>query len=64
MKKMFREFGYIRSYIYDLLIITKGDWYDHLNKIKRFLENLKYNGIKCNIKKSFFGQTQMEYLGL
>ena len=27
------------------------------------LNKLKEKGIKCNIEKSFFGQTEMEYLG-
>ena len=27
------------------------------------LQNLKDNGLKCNIKESFFGKTEMEYLG-
>ena len=26
--------------------------------------NLKEEGIQCNIENSFFGQTEMEYLGL
>ena len=48
---MFRGFGFIRAYINELLIITKGDWSDHLNKLERVLQNLKENGLKFNIKK-------------
>ena len=60
---MFRELEFIRSYIDDLLIITKGDCSYHLNKLDQVLQNMKQNGIKCNTEKSLFGQTQMEYLG-
>ena len=63
MNEMFCGFKFIRAYIDDLLIITKVHWYYHLNKLERVLQNLKYNELKCNIEKSFFGQTQIEYLG-
>ena len=62
MKKMFRGFKFIRAYIDDLLIITKGDWSDHLDKLEQTLQKLKDNGIKFNIEKSSFGKTEMEYL--
>ena len=60
---MFREFEFIRAYINDLLIITKLDWSNHLEKLELNLQKLKDNGPKCNIEKSFFGRTEMEYLG-
>ena len=50
MNEMFREFVFIRAYIYDLLIITKGDWYDHLNKLELLLQNLKVSRLKCNME--------------
>ena len=31
--EMFRGIEFIRAYIYDLFIITKGDWSDRLNKL-------------------------------
>ena len=46
-----------------MLITIKGDWSDHLNKLKLALKNLRLNGIKYNIKELFFGQTDIEYLG-
>ena len=64
MNKMVYGFEFIRAYIDDLLIITKVYWPDHLNKLERFPQKLKENRLKCNIKKSFFGKTQIEYLGL
>ena len=59
MNEMDCGFEFIRSYIYDLSIITKGDWSDHLNKLEQVLKNLKENSLKCNIKRYFFGQTHM-----
>ena len=46
-----------------MLIITKSGWSDHLDKLEQMLQKLKDNGRKCNIDKSFFGKTEMEYLG-
>ena len=59
MNNCFCGFEFIRSYIDKLLIITKGDWSNHLNKLELLLKKLKYNGLKCNTEKSFFGKTQM-----
>ena len=33
MNKNFHGFEFVRAYIDDLLIITKGDWSGHLNKL-------------------------------
>ena len=51
-------------YIYDLLILEKGDWTDHVQKIELTINKLEGNGLKCNIEESIFGNTEMEYLGL
>ena len=45
-------------------IVTKGDWFNHLEKLELTLKSHKDNGLKCYIAKSLFGQTEMEYLGL
>ena len=49
--------------IYDLLIIIKDSFEDHLAKMKQVLTTLQEAGLKCNLKKSFFCQEQVEYLG-
>ena len=46
-----------------MLILTKGYWTDHIQKLELTLNKLKEKGLKHNIDKSFFGQTEMEYLG-
>ena len=57
MNEIFRGFEFIQAYINYQLIITKGDWSDHLEKLELTLQKLKDNGLEYNIKKSFFGQT-------
>ena len=46
------------------MIITIGDWSDHLNNIELVMKNLRANRLKCNIKRLFSGQTDMEFPGL
>ena len=63
MNELFHVFEFIRAYINDLLIINKGDWFDHLEKLKLTIQNNKDNRLKCNIEKLLFRQTDMEYMG-
>ena len=58
VKKMFHGFEFTRAYINDLLIITKGDWSNQLEKLELTLQNLEDNRLKYKIKKSLFGQTR------
>ena len=62
MNEMFCVFELIWAYIDDLLIIIRGDFSDHLEKLKLILEKLKDNRLKCNVEKLLFGQIEMEYL--
>ena len=50
-------------YIDDLLILTKIYCTDHVHKLELTLNKMKERGPRCNIEKSFFGKTKMEYLG-
>ena len=45
------------------MVSTKGYWTDHLQKLELNLSKLKEKKLKRNIEKSFFGKTEMEYLG-
>ena len=63
MNEMFRGIEFIRAYIDELLIITRSDWSDHLDQLELVLKHLRVNRRNQNIKKSFFGKTEMEYLG-
>ena len=46
------------------MILTQGDWTDHIQNMELTLNKLKEKGLKCNIEKSLFGKTKMGYLGL
>ena len=53
INEMFCGIEFIIVYIDDLLIITKGYWSNHLNKLELLLTKLRENRLKCNIEKSF-----------
>ena len=57
------DLEYVRTYIDDLLVITTGNWTDHLEKLDEVLNRLQKAGLKVNAKKSFFGKPELEYLG-
>ena len=63
MNDLFHGFEFIRGYIDNLLILIKGYQKDHIQKLELTFNKLKVKGLECNTKKSFFGQTKMEYLG-
>ena len=54
---------YVRAYIDDLLIITKGTYLEHLQKLATVLKRLQQAGLKVNANKSWFAQEELEYLG-
>ena len=57
------ELEYVRAYIDDLLVTTKGSFEDHLQKLDKVLAKLEEAGLKVNAKKSFFAREGLEYLG-
>ncbi len=54
---------YIRAYIDNLLVITKGSLDDHLDKLKQVFIRLRDAGLKVNVAKLFFCAQETEYLG-
>jgi hypothetical protein len=63
MSELFDGLEFVRTYIDDLLCLTKGSFEDHLEKLERVLQRLRQAGLKVNGKKSFFAKTELEYLG-
>ena len=57
------ELEHVRVYLDDLLVITKGTFEDHLEKLDGVLAKLMKAGLKVNLKKSFFACTETDYLG-
>ena len=63
MSKLFEDLSYVLVYINDLLIVTKGSYRDHLEKLKETLKRPRMKGVQLNAKKSFFATQEVEYLG-
>ncbi len=63
MMDLMTSLEYVRAYIDDLLIITKGTLDDHIEKIEIVLARLRDAGLKVNAAKSFFCTHEIEYLG-
>ena len=62
MDDLFHGFEFIRAYIDEILILSKGYWTYHLHDLELTQNKLKGKVIKCNIEKLLFGQTKMECL--
>jgi len=63
MSNLMLELEYVRAYIDDLLVTTKGSFADHLVKLEAVLAKLEEAGLKVNATKSFFAREGLEYLG-
>ena len=63
MMDLMASLDYVRAYIDDLLIITRGTFEDHISKIETVLTRLRDAGLKVNAAKSFFCTHEIEYLG-
>ena len=59
---LFQGFEYIHFYKDDHLILTKGDWTDHVHKLELTLNKINYSGLKYNIRRSFLRKIKMECL--
>ena len=56
---LFAELDYVRTCIDDLLMTTKGDLNDHLEKSDVVLRKLNHAGLKINANESFFCQHEL-----
>ena len=63
MSGLMEDLDYVRTYLDDLLTLTKSTFEDHLNKLRKVLEKLLEKGLRVNAAKSHFGADQIEYLG-
>ena len=63
MSELMHDLNFVRAYIDDVAILSSGSWTDHLEKLDTVLSRLSQAGLKVNGLKSFFGQTEVEYLG-
>jgi hypothetical protein len=63
MMDLMESLEYVRAYIDDLLVITRGTREDPLEKLREVLRRLRDAGLKVNAAKSFFCTHEIEYLG-
>ncbi len=63
MLDLMEALEYVRAYIDNLLIITRGTLEDHLNKLREVLRRLREARLKVNADKSHFCTHEIEYLG-
>jgi hypothetical protein len=63
MSSLFENYDFVCVYIDDLLIITKGSFEDHLEKLHLVFSVLSCNGLQINPHKSKFCAWESEYLG-
>ena len=54
MGELMGDLEHVRAYIDDLLIVTKGSYEDHLNKVHEVFQRLTKAGVKVNATKSSF----------
>ena len=58
-----RHLEFVRTYLDDLLCITKASLDNHLNHLRLVFTRLQEVGLKSNAPKSKFNAEEMEYLG-
>jgi len=62
MMDLMESLEYVRAYIGNLLVITRGTLEDNLEKLNEVLRRLCNAGLKVNAAKSFFCTHEIEYL--
>jgi len=58
--ELMADLEFVRAYINDRIILTKGSWENHLQQVKVVFQRLQNAGLKINARKSFFGRTELE----
>ncbi len=61
MSELMATLEFMRTYLDDLLCITKGNLKDHLIKLKEVFNKLQEAGLKVNANKSKFCAIETEY---
>jgi hypothetical protein len=63
MMELMEALEYVRAYIDNLLVITRGTLEDHLDKLREVLRRLRKAGLKVNKLQSHFCIHEIEYFG-
>lgn len=63
MTDLLGDIEFARTYLDDVLITSDGSFEDHIKKISIVLSRLQTAGFRANVRKCFFAQDNLEYLG-
>ncbi len=63
MSDLLGDIEYARTYIDDILITSNGSFEDHMAKLSKVLGRLEAAGFRANVRKCFFCEDKIEYLG-
>ena len=63
MDNLLGDLEYARVYIDDTLITSDGSFEDHISKLNTVLTRLENLGFRANVRKCFFAEDTLEYLG-
>ena len=63
MSGLMEDLVNVRTYLDDLLIITKSSYDEHLAQLGNVLRRLQGAGLRVDAAKSFFAEVEIEYLG-
>ena len=63
MSGLMEDLVNVKTYLDDLLIITKSSFDEHLTQVGNVLRRLQGAGLRVNAAKSFFAEAEIEYLG-
>ena len=63
MSELMIDLEFVRTYLDDLLTITKSNLSDHLDKLRKVFTRLREAGLKINADKSKFCSHETECLG-
>ena len=63
MSSLMSGLEFARAYLDDLLLITQGNFDQHLDQLEQALTRLSKAGLRINASKSSFCKTELEYLG-
>jgi hypothetical protein len=63
MNRLLGDLDFVKIYLDDVIITSNGSFADHMEKVRLVLERLNKANFRVNLKKSFFAQEELEYLG-
>ena len=63
MEKLFHRWHFVKIFIDDLLVMTRGDFLDHVKKVREALTKIERSGLKVKVKKCVFATKCLKYLG-